>query len=532
MEPFLSHWIIAPVILPALVAPLIVLGIRHDLMLQRVAGLVAAVALVGIALILFVATLGGHVESYQLGNWPAPFGIVLVVDRLSALMVLLTAVLALTVLAYVVATGWDGRGRHFHALWQFQMMGLTGAMLTGDVFNLFVFFEILLIASYGLMIHGGGRMRLRAGVQYVIYNLAGSTLFLFALGTLYAVTGTLNMADLAIRVQALPEGDAALLRVAAALLLTVFVLKGALLPVHFWLPNTYALAPAPVAALFAIMTKVGAYSVIRVWSLVFPPGFAAVGDVAATVLVPAALITLTVGMVGVLAGGTLARVVAFSAIGSMGTLFVAIGALGVQATAAALYYLIHSTLAAGFLFLILDQIRARRGSSALVALPPMAGTGLVAALFFAGAIAAAGMPPLSGFIGKLLVLQALANHPLWVWVWALVLSTSLVAVVGFARAGSVLFWKSHEVEAAPQPILGARIHTLAEQPQPGWALGAAGGLMALIVALTVFSGPMVRLAEATAKQLHARHDYVAAVLGAPAAALLVGATETQPATEE
>ena len=156
MEPFLSHWIIAPVILPALVAPLIVLGIRHDPMLQRVAGLVAAVALVGIALILFVATLDGHVESYQLGNWPAPFGIVLVVDRLSALMVLLTAVLALTVLAYVVATGWDGRGRHFHALWQFQMMGLTGAMLTGDVFNLFVFFEILLIASYALLLHGGG----------------------------------------------------------------------------------------------------------------------------------------------------------------------------------------------------------------------------------------------------------------------------------------------------------------------------------------------------------------------------------------
>jgi len=525
MEGFLSHWIVAPVILPGLVAPLIVLGLRQDLMLQRIVGLAAGVALLGVALILFVATLGGHVESYELGSWPAPFGIVLVIDRLAALMVLLTAVLALAVQAYAVATGWDARGRHFHALWQFQMMGLTGAMLTGDVFNLFVFFEILLIASYGLMVHGGGRMRLRAGVQYVIFNLAGSTLFLFALGTLYGVAGTLNMADLAIRVEALPVGDAALLRVAAALLLTVFVLKGALIPVHFWLPNTYALAPAPVAALFAIMTKVGAYSVIRVWSLAFPPEQAAAGDLAGAVLVPAALVTLTVGMVGVLAGGTLARVVAFAAIGSMGTLFLVIGAMGAQATAAALYYLVHSTLAAGFLFLVVDQIRARRGSSALVALPPMAGTGLVAALFFAGAVAMAGMPPLSGFIGKLLVLQAMADHPLWVWVWALVLGTSLIAVVGFARAGSVLFWKSHEVEAEtdPAPPPQGRVQALEQQPQPAWALAAAGSLLALIVALTVFAGPTMRLAEATADQLHARQDYVAAVLGAPIAAGLVAA---------
>jgi len=529
MEPFLNHWIVAPVILPALVAPLIVLGFRHDIGLQRIAGLASGVALVVLALMLFVPAAGGHVESYELGSWPAPFGIVLVLDRLSAIMVLLTAVLALGVLGYVVATGWDRRGLHFHALWQFQLMGLFGAMLTGDLFNLFVFFEILLIASYGLMIHGGGRMRLRGGVQYVIYNLAGSTLFLFALGTLYAVSGTLNMADLAVRIPQLPGGDAALLRVGAALLLVVFVLKGALIPVHFWLPNTYALAPAPVAALFAIMTKVGAYAVIRVWTLAFPADQAMAGDIATTILIPAALVTLTVGMIGVLAGGTLARVVAFAAVGSMGTLFLAVGAMTPQATAAAIYYLVHSTLAAAVLFLVVDQVRARRGTGALVALPPMPATGLLAALFFGAAIAMAGMPPLSGFIGKLLVLDALRDHPLWVWVWALVLGTSLIAILGLARAGSVLFWKSHAAETLDQaPPSAVRSQGLSDQPQPGWALAAVGAMLALIVALTALSGPAMRLAEATAAQLHARDAYVGAVLGTPAIALVLPAPDASP----
>lgn len=532
----LNHWIIAPIILPALVAPLMLLAVRHDLLLQRIAGLAATVAMTAIALALFVQSLGGEVQSYELGAWPAPFGIVLVLDRLSALMVLLTALLALAVLGYVVASGWDARGRHFHALYQFQIMGLMGAMLTGDVFNLFVFFEILLIASYGLMVHGGGTMRLRGGVQYVVYNLVGSTLFLFALGAIYATLGTLNMADMAVRAAALPEGDTAMLRVAAALLLVVFLLKGALIPVHFWLPNTYALTSAPVAALFAVMTKVGAYAVIRVWTLVFPQDLASAGDIAASVLIPGGLITLAVGMVGVLAGGTLARVAAFAGVGSMGTLFVAIGAFTPEALAAALYYLVHSTLAGAVLFLVVDQVRARRGASRLDLRPAMAGTGMIAALYFGAAIAMAGLPPLSGFVGKLLVLDALADHPLWVWIWAVVLGGSLLAVVGFARAGSVLFWKSHAVapDAADTAPSEARIGTLADQPAPGLALAAAGVLLAATVALTVFAGPAMRLAEATAAQLVARTPYVEAVLRAPQAAVMTpeAATEADEAAAQ
>lgn len=513
----MTHWIVAPIILPGLIAPLIALAMRYDLTLQRAVSLATSAALVAMTLALYAAAADGTVEAYELGSWPAPFGIVLVLDRLSAIMVALTAVLALVVLAYAVASGWDARGRHFHALWQFQLMGLFGAMLTGDVFNLFVFFEILLIASYGLMIHGGGRMRLRGGVQYVVYNLAGSTLFLFALGTVYGVLGTLNMADMAVRAAELPAGDAALLRVAAALLLLVFVLKGALLPLHFWLPNTYALAPAPVAALFAIMTKVGAYAVIRVYTLVFHPDLAATGTLAGDAIIPAALLTLAVGMIGVLAGGTLARIVAFAAIGSMGTLFLAIGAFTPQATATAIYYLIHSTLAAAALFLVVDQVRARRGTGALLVLPPMSASGLIAALFFAAAIAMAGMPPLSGFVGKLLVMDALREHTLWAWIWGFILVTSLVAVVGFARAGSVLFWKAHD-PARPEPAgePEARIHRIEDQPAPGWALGSIGAMLALIVAMTVLAGPLMRAAEAAAAQIHQRDAYIVAVLG-PAA---------------
>ncbi|HEX9857643.1 MAG TPA: proton-conducting transporter membrane subunit, partial [Paracoccaceae bacterium] len=208
----MNHWIIAPVVLPAVLAPLIVLAMRHDLLLQRVFSLAGTLALVLIAAGLLHTASVNPPEVYFLGDWPAPFGIVLVLDRLSALMVALTAVLALTVQLYAVATAWDTRGRHFHALFQFQLMGLCGAFLTGDAFNLFVFFEVLLIASYGLMIHSGGKTRLRAGVQYIAYNLVGSTLFLFALATIYSVTGTLNMADLAGKVALLPEGEAALIR--------------------------------------------------------------------------------------------------------------------------------------------------------------------------------------------------------------------------------------------------------------------------------------------------------------------------------
>lgn len=479
----MSNLIIAPIILPAVMAGLLVI-LRPSIGLQRVISGAGALALCVIAVML--AAQADTPRAYFLGNWPAPFGIALMSDRLSSLMLMLTAALGLLVLIHVASTGWDRSGKHFHTLFLFQLMGLNGAFLTADAFNLFVFFEVLLIASYGLMVHGGGRDRLRAGVQYVAFNLLGSSLFLIALATIYAVTGTLNMADLAVKLPELPAGDSALLRVAAVLVMMVFAIKAAMVPLQFWLPATYANAPAPVAALFAVMTKVGAYALIRFGTLVFPTDLAATGTLIQDLLQPAAIITMVIGAIGVLGSRALPRLVAFSALGSMGLLLIAVSAFTPQATAAALYYLIHSTLAMAALFLLSDLVPNRRD-------------GLTAALFMAAAVAMAGMPPLSGFVGKLLIMDALrASAPL---IWTLILLSSLLTMLGLARIGSGLFWKAE----APRP---------SDSIAPFAPVATVLCLSALL-ALTLGAGPILTWLEATAQNLHAPSAYIAALsLGA------------------
>ncbi|MDA8585270.1 monovalent cation/H+ antiporter subunit D [Rhodobacteraceae bacterium] len=500
----MSHWIIVPVVLPALLAPFIVLAARYHIGIQRAFSLGGVLALIACAAGLALQASDGTIMLYQLGDWAAPFGIVLVGDRLSTLMVLLTAVLALFVLLYAIGSGWDDRGRHFHALLQFQLMGIMGAFLTGDLFNLFVFFEVLLIASYGLMIHAGGNARLRAGVQYVLFNLIGSTLFLFALGSIYAETGTLNMADLAVRVAMITPDETVGIRVAAVLLLLVFAIKAAIVPLHFWLPSSYAEAPAPVAALFAIMTKVGAYAIIRVYTMIFPPDLEVTAGLHDLWLQPAALISLAIGMVGVLAARRLDRLVAFSVIGSMGMVMVTISLFTPTGIAAALYYIVHSTLAGAALFLISDLVRSGRGDLELTPQTAMAGTALTAALFFVGAIAMAGLPPLSGFLGKLLVLDAAFGTDLMVWIWVIVLASSLISIVGFARAGSVLFWKAHSVEPSDEAFEAQRPAAL--------SYVAVGGLISLLAAHTIFAGPMHGYTTTIADQLFAPEPYISTVL--------------------
>lgn len=504
------HWIILPVVLPALLAPLIGFVMRHDITLARVASMTGTVLLVAIALGLTALASDGVTHIYRLGDWPAPFGIVLVLDRLSALMVLLTSTLALIVLIHAIATGWDARGRHFHALFQFQLMGICGAFLTGDVFNLFVFFEVLLIASYGLMIHSGGKARMQAGLQYVVMNLAGSTLFLFALGTLYAATGTLNLADLAIRVPEIAAEESALVRVAAILLMIVFAVKAALFPVQFWLPATYSNAPAPVAALFAIMTKVGAYAILRVHTTAFGPGMPGIEGLAGNWLFPAAIVTIAVGAFGVLGSRHLTPLIAFSVVGSMGTLLVAVAAFSPTATTAALYYMVHSTFAAACLFLIADLVVTRRTSDVLYPEPATVQNGLFAALFFAGAIAMAGMPPLSGFLGKLLVLDALREPGLIGWAWTAILVGSLLTIVGFARAGSTLFWKS---TALPVPQEDGTDAVAAAMPATSTQVAPVMLSLAVLAALAIFAGPVSNFLEETSAQLFDRAGYVNAVLG-------------------
>ena len=503
----MTHWLIMPVVLPAILAPFIILAARYHMGIQRVFSVAGVLAMIAVSLGLAMETSDGTVMLYQLGDWAAPFGIVLVGDRLSTMMVLLMAVLALFVLLYSIGSKWDERGRHFHVLFQFQLMGIAGAFLTGDLFNLFVFFEVLLIASYGLMIHAGGNARLRAGVQYVLFNLLGSTLFLFALGAIYAETGTLNMADLAQRVQLIGADETVGIRVAAVLLILVFAIKAAVVPLHFWLPSSYAEAPAPVAALFAIMTKVGAYAIIRVYTMIFPVDLEVTSGLHGTWLLPVALLSLAVGAVGVLAAKKLDRLVAFAVISSMGMVMVAIALFTQESIASALYYMVHSTLAAGALFLIVDLVRQSRGHLELRMDAPVAGAALVAGVFMVAAIAMTGLPPLSGFVGKLMVLNAAFDNGPAVWVWTVVLVSSLISVVGFARAGSVLFWKAQSD--------GAPVADAGRAAPSALSFAAVGGLLALLIAHTVFAGPMYKYTTATAAQLFAPDAYISTVLGMP-----------------
>ena len=511
----MNHWIIAPVILPALLAPLIAFVMRHDIVVARAASAIGTLALLAISIGLTVLAAKGETHVYYLGNWPAPFGIVLVLDRLSALMVLLTAILAVIVLLHAMITEWDNRGRHFHALFQFQLMGICGAFLTGDAFNLFVFFEVLLIASYGLMVHSGGKTRLQAGLQYVVMNLVGSTLFLFALGTLYAATGTLNIADLVVKVQESSADDSGLIRVAAMLLLIVFGIKAALVPLHFWLPATYANAPAPVAALFAIMTKVGAYAIIRIHGMAFGPDNPATDTLIGDWLFPLALLTIALGAVGVLGARRVGPLLSYAVVGSMGTLLLAVSVFDPYATTTALYYLIHSTFSAAALFLLADLIVARRGNDWLGLQPATMHNGLFAALFFVAAIGMVGMPPLSGFLGKLMILDALSAPEVIGWAWTAILVASLLSILGFARAGSILFWKSTSASMSTADVsntAAAQDHRSAPIPAVGFDVAPAMLAVALLVALAATAGPVTSYLEATSAQIYESSGYVDAVL--------------------
>ena len=488
-----DHLIIAPILLPAILAAMALFAPATNVAAARAASVTGTLGLLVLAVVLMVQASTGPPQGYFLGNWPAPFGIVLVLDRLSALMLLLTAGLATLVLFQAITTGWDQRGRKFHALWLFQLMGLNGAFLTGDAFNLFVFFEVLLIASYGLMVHGGTGPRIKAGLQYIAVNLVGSTLFLFALGTIYAVTGTLNMADLAVKLPLLPEGDYALMRVAAVLLMLVFAIKGALVPLHFWLPATYANAPGVVAALFAVMTKVGAYAALRTGTLIFPPELAVTGTLISDLVLPAGLLTLTLGSIGILGAQSLTRLAAYAAVASMGTVFVALSGFTPASTTAALFYMIHSTLAGAALFLVVDLVQAR-GLSAFAAQDRPRLPGRLAVLFLVAAIATAGLPPLSGFLGKLMVLQATTGS--MVLVWPVVLLGSFLALIGLSRAGSAVFWAPKSETTATLPMA----QTL-----------APAALLALLAGLTVFAGPVQGWLADTAAALHAPAAYIDAV---------------------
>lgn len=497
----MNHGIILPILVPLFSGLLLLLGPSGAIQGKRILSLIATAALIPLALWQVGAVKEGAVWVYALGNWSAPYGIVMVLDRLAAWMLLLTALLALPALWYA-SRGEDASGRHFHALFQFQLLGLNGAFLTGDLFNLFVFFEVLLIASYALLLHGGGAERSRAGLHYVLLNLAGSSLFLIAVGVIYGITGTLNMADLALKVAIASPSETGLLEAAALLLLLVFALKAALLPLYFWLPAAYSAASAPVAALFAIMTKVGVYAIIRVYSLIFGAQAGALMHLANDWLWPLALATLMLGAVGALAARHLRGLVAYLMIVSVGILLAGVALSNAASLSAVLYYQFHTTLVSGGLFLLAGIICRHRGPAQdyFVSAAAMPQRTVLGILFFVGAVAVAGLPPLSGFIGKFVLLSSVPAGTQLAWLWAVVLGGGLATVMALSRGGSTLFWKSDESAAAGYPV---------DRQQ----LLAASLLLVLAPVLLVgFAAPVLDYTDAAARQLLSPEGYIRSVL--------------------
>ncbi|MEQ6888673.1 monovalent cation/H+ antiporter subunit D [Halomonas sp. CS7] len=495
----MQHLIVLPVVLP-LVVGLILLRSRHGAMrTHRTVGVAATALLVVVAMLMLARAAGGEVTYYALGGWQPPFGIVLVLDRLSALMIMVTSLLALGCVIFACA-GDDERGSNFHGLFQLQLMGINGAFLTGDLFNLFVFFEVLLLASYALLIHGGGKSRIQSAVHYVVLNLVGSSLFLISVGVLYGATGTLNMADMAVRLTELPAERAGLVTAGGLMLLVVFGLKAAILPLYFWLPRAYAAAPAPVAALFAIMTKVGIYAILRVYTLIFGEQAGVLEALERPWVWWLSLATMVVAGIGVLAARDLRLMVAYLVVVSVGTLLAGIGMGSPEAVSALLFYLVHSTLITGALFLLAEMIGLQRGKAGtrLVKGRPLRDGRLLAGLFFVGAIAVAGLPPLSGAIGKALLMDAAApwQQP---WLWPILLGTGLATLVALSRAGSTLFWRSHDGEPSGEALSRSR-----------W-LGV-GGLLAASPLLVALAGPVSDYTRATADQLADPDVLVRAVL--------------------
>jgi len=471
-----QHSVIWPIIWPLLVALLLMLPpFDSDAKRRRWLSIAGSAGLLLIAVALMWQASTGQSQLYQLGNWSAPFGISLLLDQASALMLLLTAGLGFAALLFASA-GDDEQGPFFHSLFHFQLMGINGAFLTADLFNLFVFFEILLIASYALLIHGGGKAKTKAALHYVILNLAGSALFLIGLALMYGATGTLNMLDLAVKTTQLTHSQQLLLQASAALLLIVFGLKAAVMPLHFWLGNAYSAASPAVAALFAVMTKVGVFCLMRVFMQVFA-GTDFIVSWAYPLLWWSGLLTIVLAVIALLTSEDLRKQISYLVVLSVGGLVAALSLGTAQASQAVLFYSVHSTLATAGLFLLAELIAQQRGKAAdrLVTgrkvLQPM----LLGISFVILALSVVGMPPFSGFIAKLLLLQAVPLGMPMFWFWSALLGSSLVLLLVLSRSGTVLFWQ----------VSGRNLDAL----PAGWLRSSA--LVLLVAAsplLTIFAG--------------------------------------------
>ncbi|WP_180525538.1 Na+/H+ antiporter subunit D [Micrococcus lylae] len=458
----------------------------------------------------------------NIGGWVPPIGISLVVDRLSALMLVISSLITLAVLLYATAQGVvdedeGGPVSIFHPTYLILVAGVSNAFLAGDLFNLYVGFEILLTASYVLLTLGGTGQRIRAGITYVVVSVISSMVFLVAIAMIYAATGTVNMADLAGKLGDLPTDVQMVLHV---MLLVGFAIKAAVFPLSFWLPDSYPTAPAPVTAVFAgLLTKVGVYALIRTETLLFP------GEHVNALLMVVAALTMVVGILGALAQSDLKRILSFTLVSHIGYMIFGLGLASELGLAATVFYVAHHITVQTGMFLVTGLIENRAGTANIDRLGSLAFVSpLVAVLFFIPAMNLAGIPPFSGFFGKIGLLAGGVEQatPLaWVLV-AVSVIVSLLTLLVVVRAWARAFWRRiDDVEHPPAQLVSAyqRAKASGRRPKPlsmGLVLPTAG-LVALSVAFTVFAGPLYDLSDRAAQDMMDRTPYITAVLGEAAA---------------
>ncbi|MEV8145844.1 Na+/H+ antiporter subunit D [Specibacter sp. NPDC078709] len=478
----------------------------------------------------------------HLGGWSPPFGIVMVADQFSSLLLVISSAVSLAVLAYATGQGAadgeeGGPVSVFHPTYLILMAGVSNAFLAGDLFNLYVGFEILLTASYVLMTLGGTGSRIRAGITYVVVSVVSSLLFLIAIAMIYGATGTVTLADLAVKLGELDSGTQDLLHV---LLLVAFGIKAAVFPLSFWLPDSYPTAPAPVTAVFAgLLTKVGVYAIIRTETLLFP------ADQFNSVLLVVALLTMIVGILGAVAQTDIKRMLSFTLVSHIGYMIFGVGLSSVLGLAATIFYVIHHITIQTSLFMVTGLIERRGGTSSIMRLGGLAKLSpILAVLYFIPAMNLAGIPPFSGFLGKLGLLQAgvADGSPL---AYALVVGgvvASLLTLLVMARVWNRAFWRSTVDAEDPDPVLLATAPDASGEQSmralrsskhvdatsgrfsgdneipilPKMMVYSTMGLVLLGVAMTVFAGPLFELSQEAATSMLERTDYIEAVFGSGA----------------
>ena len=499
-----------PVLVPLIAAALGLFAWRSGTA-QRLIAVAASAVLLAVGIVLLVVVERDGIQTLQVGAWPAPFGITMVADLFSAILVVLTGVLAVAIVLYSTATIDGGRERFaYYPLMMVLLAGVTGTFLTGDLFNLYVWFEVLLIASFVLLALGGERAQLEGALKYVALNLVASATLLVTIGVIYGLTGTVNLADLSLRFSEV-EPDA-LVAAVAAMMLIAFGIKAALVPLYFWLPASYHTPPVAVSALFSgLLTKVGIYALVRVFTLLFAEQAA---DFQPLLLVVAAL-TMIIGVLGAVAQHEMRRLLSFHIISQIGYLVMGLALFTVSAMAGLIFFLVHVALAKSTLFLVAGSVKQLTGSFELArtgglwVLKP----GL-AVLFGIAAMSLAGIPPFSGFLAKLALIEAgLAVDQ--VLIVLIALGVSLLTLYSMLKIWNAAFWKPHPMDLEPLPD-GTAALTPERVAETRLALAMVLPIVLLVtcsVALTVLAGPVFELVDAAAVQLMDPAVYIDAVLG-------------------